>query len=237
MAVRSTHAAHIRLGRWIAAIAALLAVALAAPAALAAVPSVRLTGSVPNLLAAGQSLALSGQVRHAPSGSRLQLERRLGAGWHAVAHARLRGATFKLTWSPPPQATLTLRITLRGSGRLLSYSSAFTVRTGRKPRYCPTARVNPASIPAGDGWIYGGEYDSGGPAPGIFECVTAPYTLEALGEGGEAAATLQVGTGDYVLALPPGYYELETVGGCASEAQVKVSAGKGVQANVVCQIP
>jgi hypothetical protein len=225
---------------------ALASLALFAPAAASAYsasagarpPTVHLNGGVPLLLGGGERLTLSGRVQRAPRGARIVLEvTRSSGSRRKVARASVRRGSFKLAWTPPAAATLTLRLTLRAHGRVLAYSTKLTLRTGPAPRYCPRAPA-PTSVPAGDGWIAGGLYDSGGPAPGIFDCRSGPYGISAVDEAGETTATQEVAGADYVFVLPAGSYELEAAeASCFSEDPVTVVAGKGTTANTICAIP
>lgn len=220
----------------LAALAPLGATAAQA-SARAMTPIVELTGGVPQVLAAGSPLKVSGRVLRAPRGALVELQRRTAGGpWRVVAHAAPHRGTFHLSWKPPAESTLTLRITLRSAARVVSFSTPFQLRTGQKPHLCALPSVQPSSIPAGDGWVEGGEYDSGGPAPGIFACQSGPYTVTASDEEANPTTSMQVTGTSFVLALPPGFYELETASGCYSEEVVQITAGKGVKANVICNI-
>ncbi len=207
-------------------------------AAAARPPAVHLNGGVPALLSAGERLTLSGRVQRAPGGARIVLELGgSGGSWRKVARASVRRGSFKLAWTPPAGATATLRLTLRAHGRVLVYSSKLTLIVGPAPQYCPQVAA-PTSVPAGDGWISGGLYDSGGPAPGIFDCRSGPYAINAVNEAGETTATLQVTGKVYLFVLPPGSYELEAEeSSCFSEDPVTVIAGRGTTANTICDIP
>ncbi len=202
-----------------------------------ALPSVRLHGSVPTLLSAGERLSIGGSVLHSPAGAHVALERRRAGAWRIVVRVRVRRGAFKLSWRPPAGQRLTLRIALRARGRVVSYSTPIGVRIGPAPRYCPTL-PRPASVPSGDGWIVGGLYDSGGPPPGVFDCRPGPYTVAAIDEAGEAAASEHVTGKAYLFVLPAGSYELEVLeGGCFSEEPVTVLAGMATRGNTICDIP
>jgi len=72
----------------------------------------------------------------------------------------------------------------------------------------------------------------------VFDCEAGPNTVVAVDEAGEATLTHEFSARDYVLLLPPGSYEIEAhEGNCFSEAAVTVLAGKGVKANVICNLP
>jgi hypothetical protein len=204
-----------------------------------AVPRVRLAGGIPTLLAAGEQVRLHGRVLDALAGEHIALEDRPESGgrWSIAKRAPIRNGRFELSWKPPAASTLALRIALRGSGRVLALSTAVALRVGQAPVYCPTAKA-PSDVPAGDGWILGGLYESGGPAPGIFVCQRGAYEITALNEAGEVAAMQQVSAGEYVIVLPPGDYELAAdESSCLSEAAATVVAGKGTLTNTICSIP
>ncbi len=202
-------------------------------------PRVRLANGIPTLLAAGEAVRLRGRVIAALAGERIALEDRpqTGGRWSIAKRAPIRDGRFELSWKPPADSSLALRIALRASGRVLALSTTVAMRVGAAPVYCPRASP-PSELPAGDGWILGGLYDSGGPAPGVFDCQRGPYEITALDEAGEPAAMEQVSGNDYVLVLPPGNYQLAAnESSCLSEAAATVVAGKGTLANTICNIP
>lgn len=207
------------------------------PAFAAGVPKVHLDGPIPTLLSAGERVKLSGRVSGGSRGEQIALESHAGGAWKIVKRAPVSAGAFKLAWTPAAGQTLTLRLTLRLAGRVIAYSSKLTLRVGPAPQFCPKAPA-PTSVPAGDGWVYGGLYDSGGPAPGVFNCQSGPYTVVAVDEAGQPALSQPVSGMDYVLLLPAGSYELEAdESSCFSEAAVLVVAGKGVKANTICDVP
>ncbi|HTZ63315.1 MAG TPA: carboxypeptidase-like regulatory domain-containing protein [Solirubrobacteraceae bacterium] len=103
------------------------------------------------------------------------------------------------------------------------------------PEHCAEPSP-PNDVPAAEGWIIGGLYLSGGPAPGSFFCQSASYTVTATNEDGVVVATQQVNSGgqSFTLILPPGNYTLRSE--CAS-FPIPVSAEVETEANIVCQIP
>jgi hypothetical protein len=221
-----------------AAVACVLCLGLAAPALAA--PQVRLIGGIPTLLAAGESVKVSGRVLHGPRAARIVLEDRpAGRTWRVARRGSVRAGVFRLLWTPPAGAALKLRFTLRAGGRVLARSTTLELRVGPAPRFCPTpAAPEASSVPAGDGWITGGLYDEGGPAPGIFACHSGPYSVSAVNEAGETTLTQQVGGTGYALILPAGSYELEAnEQSCFSEAAVTVQPDRGSALNVICQVP
>ena len=215
----------------------MLSLAALASSALARAVRVHIDEGVPTLLAGGEVLKLSGSESGAPRRAHVQLEERVAHGWKVVARSPLRRGGFVLSWRPPADSLLNVRITVRSATRVLAYSAAVRVRVGSAPRYCPQAPA-PSSVPAGDGWIVGGLYYSGGPAPGIFECHGGPYTVAAVDEAGAqtGAVTVADGAASYVLVLPAGSYELQSELSCYSD-EVTVVAGKGVKADTICNIP
>lgn len=220
-----------------ALIAASLALGVSpAGARTSAPPRVHLNQAIPTLLAAGERVKLSGRVTRAPHAAKIALEERSGSGWRIVKRAALAHGAFVLSWAPPAGRSSSLRITLRAAHRVLAVSSPVSVRVGPAPVYCPKPQA-PASLPPGAGWVEGGLYLSGGPAPGSFACKSGPYPISAIDEAGETSATLQVSGQDYVLVLPAGSYELESEHSCFSEEAVTVTAGKGVKADTICNVP
>lgn len=219
--------------------AAVAAVAVSAPVASASGRAiVRLSAPVSSLLAAGEHVKIRGRVLDSPRRSQMALEASSsGTGWHVVARAPVRGGRFSLSWLPPAGRRTTVRLSLRHAGRLLARSSPVGVSVGPPPQLCPEAHA-PANLPAGDGWVVGGLYDEGGPAPGIFDCVSGPYEIVAIDDAGNQQGSVKVGgLESYVLVLPPGSYELHNAeDNCFSE-EVTVVAGMAVKANTVCQIP
>ena len=199
-------------------------------------PAVVLDEGVATRLAGGERLSIAGRVSAAPAGARMVLEVRSSSRWRIVAHARERGGRFTISWLPPASSTLSLRLALRAGGRVRALSSVVRLRTGRAPVYCRQA-PKPSGVPAGDGWVVGGLYDSGGPAPGIFECSSAAYSIVALDEAGEVVKTVQVAGGrGYAIVLPAGSYELRSSDSCFSEEAVTVVAGRSVRADTICNI-
>jgi hypothetical protein len=94
----------------------------------------------------------------------------------------------------------------------------------------------PVDVPAGDGWIVGGLYLSGGPYPGIFACQDASYTVTVTNEEGTVVATQQVTSGgqSYTFILPPARYTLTADGPTATST---VTAGAQTKTNIISPIP
>ncbi len=201
------------------------------------VPRVHFDVPIPTLLAGGESVTLTGTISNAGARAALVLESKdAGHDWRKSARAPVRRSTFKLTWLPPADRTIELRFAILRARRLLTRSNTLTMRTGPAPHYCPTPHA-PTDVPAGDGWISGGLYESGGPEPGILVCVSGPYSIAAVNEAGTAVTTAEVTGQDYTLIVPPGNYELAAKDGtCYSEETLIVTAGKGVQARTICEI-
>jgi hypothetical protein len=103
------------------------------------------------------------------------------------------------------------------------------------PDYCAEPSP-PINVPAGDGWIVGGLYLSGGPYPGIFACQDASYEVTVTNEEGTVVATQQVTSGGqgYTFILPPGRYTLTADGPTATSA---VTAGAQTKTNIISPIP
>lgn len=221
------------------AAAGALLFAVSAPGASAFV-IVRLTTPVPALLSAGEALKLAGSVHENPSGTHVALEARGPAGAFAVvARTLVRAHRFELSWLPPAGTSSTVRLLVRDRGRVLARSSSLQVTVGPAPRYCPAAAAPaPASVPAGDGWVQGGVYDSGGPTPGIFSCHAGPYEIAALDEAGEATLTAKLpGLDSYTLVLAPGSYQLEAQEASCFSEEFTITAGAGTRADTICELP
>jgi len=128
-----------------------------------------------------------------------------------------------------------LRVSVRRHGRNLASTSPSTVLVGPPPVHCAPP-VPPGNIPAGDGWIVGGLYNTGGPAPGIHACADQAYTLTVTDAAGATVATVQVPVGrSYTVVLPAGGYTLRSSGFCSGTATV--TAGKQTVADTVCLLP
>jgi len=224
----------VMIGRVCAVACCLLA--LLAPTAGAA-SAVRLAAQIPGTVSAGSAVMITGDALRAPRGSWAVLERKTTVGWRAIVRDRLHRGAFKLTWRPQAGRYLTLRVAIRRDGRDLASSPVRQVLVGAAPVYC-AAPVRPANVPAGDGWIAGGLYIAGGPAPGVYECVNRPYTITLTDQTGASIAIQEVAAGQsYTFVLPPGTYNLSSSsnGGCSGSATV--SAGEQTKADTVCSVP
>jgi len=149
-----------------------------------------------------------------------------------------------MQWPVPEVRSLTVRLTLRAGSRELASTATSTVYPRKAlVKRCSAPRP-PTNVPAGDGWVTGGVYTVGGPAPGIDVCRGA-LTLTVSNQSGVVVATSQVPQGaSYTLVLPAGNYELAVgpklaAGATISECQgtASVTAGQETRANTVCSIP
>ncbi len=204
---------------------------------LAAVP-VRLVAQLPPVAHVGERVVTVGTERGAPRGSIAELERRPRAGgrWLVLARAPIRHGHFKLSWRVASSDVEVRVLVLRGHA-ILARTPTRSVLVGPAPVYCGPAAV-PATLPAGDGIIVGGLYTAGGPAPGIFECQGAPYTVTLTNATGVTVLTQQVGAGlSYGLVVPAGSYVLSVPGDIRCTGQATVSVGKITRANTVCNVP
>ncbi len=180
-----------------------------------------------------------------------------------IALTSISKGRFALSWAPKVGSRVALRLAVRHRGRELAATKThhMTVldnpapaphttpeahptpethptpeRREWTPEYCPEPQF-PSDVPAGDGWIVGGLYLSGGPAPGIFVCQSAPYTITVTDATGATVATQQVlDRQSYTFILPSGSYTLTSENGCIAEPAV-VTAGAQTKANTVCNIP
>jgi len=238
------------MGR-LSAIASLCVALLAGPAWAFAVKSQQVTHrprfltSVPRRPIGGGLVGFEGSVRGAPAGSVVILEQlKARHRWSAITRAPVRGGHFFMQWSVPEVRSLTVRLTLRAGSRALVSTAPGTVYPRKVlVKGCSTPRP-PANVPAGDGWVTGGVYTVGGPAPGLDVCRGA-LTLTVSNQSGVVVATSQVAEGaSYTLVLPPGSYNLAAgsrlaAGLTISECQgtASVTAGQETRANTVCSIP
>jgi hypothetical protein len=93
----------------------------------------------------------------------------------------------------------------------------------------------PASLPSGDGWIEGGVYLQGGPAPGIDQCHSRSSTVTVTSVNGAVVASQNLAGGDgYALVVPAGTYQLRD-GVCTGEATVTTS--RRTVADTDCDFP
>jgi hypothetical protein len=237
---------------------------LAAPAAGEEPVRVHLAVALPNSGRVGSLVQVSGRVLGAPAGSRVAPERRsTGGRWDVIALTPISKGRFALSWAPKVGGRVTLRLAVRHRRHELATTKThhMTVldnpapaphttpeahptpethptpeRREWAPEYCPEPQP-PSDVPAGDGWIVGGLYLSGGPAPGIFACQSGPYTITVTDATGATVATQQVpGRQSYTFILPAGSYTLKSESGCIAEPAV-VIAGAQTKANTICNIP
>jgi hypothetical protein len=215
----------------------------ATPAVAAAVnqrAAIALTRPMPNPVRVGQTVRIAGVVRRAPGAADAVLETKRSPerSWGVVARAGLRrGGRFTLRWRIPGNpGPVFWRVAAVRKGAVLTSTPAQQELIGQAPVYCkPPPPIMP-NIPAGDGWIVGGAYIEGGPAPGIYECISQPYTVTALDQSGAAVATQQVAGGhSYTLVVPAGRYSLK-VSTCGS-GSAEVTAGKQTHADSTCPVP
>jgi hypothetical protein len=200
----------------------------------------RVIASPPSQGRVGEVAHVSGRVRHAPRGARVVLEKHLAGGqWAVVALAPLQGTRFSLDWQPKVAGFVMLRLALRLSGHDLAISHTASALVGHANVYCSKAPA-PTNLPAGEGWITGGLYIAGGPAPGIFACEGGSHTVSVSDQSGAVVATQQVtGPASYTFILPAGQYKLSEPGAgyCRSEQSVTVTAGAETKADTVCDVP
>lgn len=141
-----------------------------------------------------------------------------GAVTHPPAHARVQLQGLAL---------------LRGR-RPIATSAATPVLVGAAVVPCHPAAA-PPDLPAPAGWIAGGVYLEGGPAPGIDQCQRTPSTVTATsGSGSVVASQALEGCGGYALVVPAGAYQLRD-GACRGQATV--IAGRRTVADTDCSIP
>jgi hypothetical protein len=213
------------------------ALAFATPAAASKPLSKRISASVPSAPRAGERVEIRGRVADAPRATKVLLEEHDSAGsWKSIASVRVRAGRFTLTWRPLTAQRLAVRLTVRHHGRVLTRSNTVQINVGRPLEYCPEPPA-PTNLPSGDGWIYGGVYDSGGPAPGIFACRSGPYEVSATGEAGTTVASEMVlGRESFVLVVPQGLYTVHAPT-CGFSEEVSVAPGEGSKVEAVCSIP
>jgi hypothetical protein len=191
----------------------------------------------------GQTVIVRG-VAEVARGARVELESRPAygkptPGWQVLVVAvPPRSGRFLLRWRVPAHeqtGPVSLRVVAERRGRIVQATRATSSWVGPAPVYCapPTP---PASVPPGDGWIVGGLYIEGGPAPGLDECYSASYTVTATDQQDMVAGSEDVAGGhSYTLVLPAGSYALRA--GCSVQAQATVTAGQQTMANTACLVP
>lgn len=221
----------------IAACIALVAPSLALADGSAARPSIRLARPLPDVVRIGDTVTVTGRVT--PARRRVALQALRGQHWVTRVRAwPARDGRFVLRWHLRPR-TLTgpdlFRVAELVSGRAVTATRPVTIAVGAAFVRC-AAPVPPAiNIPAGDGWIVGGLYDEGGPAPGLDECSSTGYTITATASDGTVAATQTVAGGrSYTLVVPAGSYALSSK---FCRGQAAVTAGRQTVANTICAFP
>lgn len=180
-----------------------------------------------------QVVAVSGSVTRPPAQARIELQGRMTAGWHTLLTVSFRGERFTLHWHVRTRE-FELRVALLSRRHLIATSAAASVLVGSAIVRCHPAPT-PANLPPGDGWIAGGVYLMGGPAPGIDQCQSAPSTLTATSASGYVVASqMLAGSDGYALVLPAGAYQLRD-GVCVGDATV--IAGRRTVADTDCDFP
>jgi hypothetical protein len=181
----------------------------------------------------GQVVAVSGTTTHRPAQARIQLQGRLTGGWHALLTVSLQGEGFTLHWHVRARA-FQLRAMLLSGRRRVATSAAAPLLVGSAIVRCHPAAA-PANLSAGDGWIQGGVYLQGGPAPGIDQCQSTSSTITASSDSGQVVASQTLAGGDgYSLVVPAGTYQLRD-GVCRGMAAV--IAGRRTVADTDCDFP
>jgi hypothetical protein len=206
---------------------------------------IALTPPLPAVVRPQQTVILRGHVR-GTRGARIELEvsrLRVDHGpvppWKVLARSTpRRGGGFVLRWRVPLHlrpGQFALRVVAERKGRIVDESSIARMFVGPAKVPC-AAPTPPSNLPAGDGWVTGGNYIEGGPFPGIYECRSQAYTVTATNRAGQAVATQHVAGGQsYTLVLPAGSYTLNT-NTCAS-GSATVTAGQQTKADAVCRAP
>jgi hypothetical protein len=181
----------------------------------------------------GQMVTVSGTIAHPPAHARIQLQGRTTAAWHALLTVSVGGEKYMLHWHV--RATpFQLRAVLLSGRQPIAASAAASVLVGSAIVRCHPAPA-PTELPAGDGWIDGGVYLQGGPAPGIDQCQSRSSTVTATSASGYVVASQDLaGGGGYALVLPAGTYELHD-GECIGDATV--IAGHRTVADTDCDVP
>jgi hypothetical protein len=218
-----------------AAMLALLTAAIAAASPTPAIKLGRIAGQrvrpgYGETVRLGQVVAVSGTVTHPPARARIQLQGRTTAAWHALLSVSFRGENFMLRWHARTRP-LQLRAVLLSGRHRIATSAPASLLVGSAIVRCHPAAA-PADLPAGDGWIEGGVYLQGGPAPGIDQCQSESSTFTATSVSGSVVASQNLAGGDgYALVVPAGTYQLQD-GGCTGKATV--SAGHRTVADTDC---
>lgn len=196
-------------------------------------PSITVT--LPGSGTAGTAIILRGRVSHAPSNSTMDLESRVPGGrWTVPAGGGILHGRFKIIWRPSTAGFRTIRVTLVHHARTLASTRPVSILIGAAPVYCAPPKP-PGSLPPGDGYIVGGVYDIGGPAPGITVCQGQVKTVVVTNATGATVATQSVPAGQsFTFVLPAGDYGL-SAGFCRGTATVR--SGAETRADVDCDVP
>ena len=204
---------------------------------------IALSHPVPQAVRQGQTVIVSGRANRVRA-ARIELEgRRLyvkpAGRWRVlVVGRRVNGGRFELRWTVPRHYRLgpiALRVVAVRARRIVAASPGARSFVGPAPVYCapPTP---PSEVPSGDGWITGGDYIEGGPYPGVYQCVSQPYTITATDQAGNVVATQHVAGGhSYTLVLPAGRYSLKA--SSCGFGSATVAKGEPTKADVVCPVP
>lgn len=198
-------------------------------------PATRITAALPRSGTVGTSVTVRGRVSRAPADSTAKLERSGTAGrWTVLATSPVRNGRFAVSWRPRTSGLLTVRLALARRGRTIATTRTSTILVGSAPVYC-AAPSAPAGLAPGDGYVVGGVYNVGGPAPGITVCHGQAEQVTVTGATGVVVAAEDVAGGQsYTFELPPGLYELDA-GACRGSATVH--AGAETHADTICDVP
>ena len=181
----------------------------------------------------GQVVAVSGTAIHPPAHARIQLQGWTVARWHALLTVSAHRGHFTLRWHVRSRE-FQLRAILLSRQLRIATSATASVLVGSAIVRCHPAPP-PAQVPAGDGWIEGGVYLQGGPAPGIDQCQSASSIVTATSQSGYVVASQQLAGGaGYALVVPAGAYQLKD-GECTGQATV--TAGRRTVADTDCDFP
>jgi hypothetical protein len=125
----------------------------------------------------GQVVAVSSTATHPPAHARIQLQGRMTAAWHALLTVSFHGDNFTLHWHVRAREFQLRAMLLSGRHRIAT-SAVASLLVGSAIVRCHPAAA-PANLSASDGWIEGGVYLQGGPAPGIDQCQSRSSTVIA----------------------------------------------------------
>jgi hypothetical protein len=222
----------------VAAVTLASVTAIAAPRSTSAIKLGRIAGQrvrpgYGDTVRLGQVVAVSGTVTHPPADARIQLQGRRTAAWHVLLTVSVRGDNFTLHWHVRA-SQFQLRAVLLSGRHQIATSAAASLLVGSAIVRCHPAPA-PADLPAGDGWIKGGVYLQGGPAPGIDQCQSRSSSVTATSVSGSVVASQNLSGGDgYALVVPAGTYQLQD-GECSGKATV--IAGQRTVADTDCDFP